>query len=264
MIDVTNISLDKLNSMTKYPSIPTYHELDPKEGWLLENAIQFPCDEVSEIVFCTEKIDGTNSRVIVMPDGNYFIGSRKELLYYSQDLIWNPALGIVDIVKDTADIIVKNHSGSESAIWIYYFESYGKGIQCKNYSTKANACRLFDIASISVDEFEEMHEWPIEKISSWREDAGQDFCSVGTIRTVSNNFKIERVPDVIQIHVPDMPQTLEETHAFLKNNISLTMSAIDETGKGIPEGLVFRSYNRKTIAKARFKDYEKTQKKKSK
>ncbi len=34
--DLRETDLAKLNSLTKYPSIPTYHALDPKNGSLLE------------------------------------------------------------------------------------------------------------------------------------------------------------------------------------------------------------------------------------
>jgi hypothetical protein len=45
-------------------------------------------------VIATEKVDGTNSRVICLPDGCSLLGSREELLYGKGDLIGNPALGI--------------------------------------------------------------------------------------------------------------------------------------------------------------------------
>src|SRR5687767_1954189 len=89
--NVRTADLKAINSMTKYPSIPTYHALDPRDGSLLEETIPF-----SGMVIGTEKIDGTNSRIILLPDGTYLLGSREELLYARGDLIGNPALGIVD------------------------------------------------------------------------------------------------------------------------------------------------------------------------
>jgi ATP-dependent RNA circularization protein (DNA/RNA ligase family) len=53
--------------MTKYPSIPTYHTLGDK-GILLEETISFD----SEVIL-TEKVDGTNSRIILLPDGTFVI-----------------------------------------------------------------------------------------------------------------------------------------------------------------------------------------------
>ncbi|MBW4637687.1 MAG: hypothetical protein KME05_05520 [Gloeocapsa sp. UFS-A4-WI-NPMV-4B04] len=54
--------------MTKYPSIPTYHPLGNK-GVLLEEAVSFE----GEVVL-TEKIDATNSRIILLPNGNFVLG----------------------------------------------------------------------------------------------------------------------------------------------------------------------------------------------
>lgn len=90
--------LNKLNSMTKYPSIPTYHTLGNK-GVLLEETVRFE----GEVVL-TEKVDGTN-RIILLPDGNFVLGSREELLFAKGDLIGNPALGIVDALKSVADFM---------------------------------------------------------------------------------------------------------------------------------------------------------------
>lgn len=100
--------LNKLNSMTKYPSIPTYHALGDK-GTLLEQIVTFNVDD-GEVIL-TEKVDGTNSRIILLPDGNFVLGSREELLFAKGDLIGNPALGIVDALKNIADSLVRSHSG---------------------------------------------------------------------------------------------------------------------------------------------------------
>ncbi|MCU1617221.1 MAG: hypothetical protein JWO98_4761, partial [Frankiales bacterium] len=56
------VDLAALNSATKYPSIPTYHELDPKNGGLLEIPTAFEGD-----VVLTEKVDGTNGRIVLLP-----------------------------------------------------------------------------------------------------------------------------------------------------------------------------------------------------
>ncbi|MFI7515873.1 hypothetical protein ACIBVK_20520 [Micromonospora echinofusca] len=54
-------------------------------------------------VTLTEKVDGTNARIVGLPGGAYLIGSREELLYARGDLIGNPALGIVDALRDVAE-----------------------------------------------------------------------------------------------------------------------------------------------------------------
>ena len=79
-----------LNSLTKYPSIPTLHALGEK-GRLTETLnVDFSGDDV----YATEKIDGTNARIIMLGD-EYIIGSRENLLTHSDDLLFDPAQGIV-------------------------------------------------------------------------------------------------------------------------------------------------------------------------
>ena len=39
--NVRTVDLAKLNSLTKYPSILTYHTLDPKNGGLMEEVTAF-------------------------------------------------------------------------------------------------------------------------------------------------------------------------------------------------------------------------------
>src|SRR3954470_23466594 len=71
--DVRTVDLRTVNSVTKYPSIPTYHELDPRNGGLLDTCVSF-----DGTVIGTEKVDGTNSRIILLPDGAWLLGSREE------------------------------------------------------------------------------------------------------------------------------------------------------------------------------------------
>src|SRR5687767_8680706 len=69
--DIRRVDLGKLNSMTKYPSIPTYHTLGDKG--MLQEAVQVP---FAGRVLGTEKVDGTNTRLIFCPDGAVVVGSR--------------------------------------------------------------------------------------------------------------------------------------------------------------------------------------------
>ena len=256
MIDLRKIDLNKLNSMTKYPSIPTYHTLNPKDGCLEEPAIEFPCGTV----YATEKLDGTNSRVVLMPDGKFLIGSRKEFLCCGDDVIYNQSLGIVDIMRDTAEKITRKIDLPD-CISVFFFESYGKGINSKAYSTKSTSHRMFDVATITEKQFNEMMEWPIGNISAWRENGGQNFYSIDRQKCIAESLSIERVPDLLEVSVDFMPKTLTNALKFLEDNIPSTQAAIDDSGKGDPEGIVFRSSDRRVIAKARYEDYKRTFKK---
>src|SRR6478752_4862424 len=92
---IRNIDLGKLNSMTKYPSILTYHTLGEKG--LLQERVQIPFEGR---VIGTEKVDGTNARLIFCPDESVIVGSREDLLWERRDLIGNPSMGIVEALKE--------------------------------------------------------------------------------------------------------------------------------------------------------------------
>ena len=60
-----DFDLRKLNSATKYPSIPTYHALGER-GMLLDEHASFD----GQSILATEKVDGTNSRTIRLSPAN--------------------------------------------------------------------------------------------------------------------------------------------------------------------------------------------------
>ncbi|HEY7427666.1 MAG TPA: hypothetical protein VH682_25770 [Gemmataceae bacterium] len=96
------VVLGKLNSMTKYPSILTYHALGHKG--VLQETVQVPFEGR---IIGTEKVDGTNTRLIFCPDQSVLVGSREDLLWERRDLIGNPAMGIVEAVKETVHRLVE-------------------------------------------------------------------------------------------------------------------------------------------------------------
>lgn len=96
------------NSVTKYPSILTYHLLDKKNN-ITENL--HPIATCREPLFAFEKIDGTNCRIILLPekDGkrDFLIGSREDILtenYPDGDV----SRGIVDTATLVADRLVSD------------------------------------------------------------------------------------------------------------------------------------------------------------
>src|SRR5690242_15800816 len=122
------IDLGSLNSLTKYPSIPTYHTLDPRNGGLRDEVVPF-----TGPVIGTEKVDGTNARLILLPDGSWLLGSREELLHARGDLIANPSQGIVAALKP----VVAALPPVTDQIRTYYVELYGGkvGAAAKQYTT---------------------------------------------------------------------------------------------------------------------------------
>ncbi|TDC82577.1 hypothetical protein E1285_30470 [Actinomadura sp. 7K507] len=248
--------LDALNSATKYPSILTYHALGER-GALSEELTIF--DGFDGVTYLTEKIDGTNGRIVVLPgSADYFIGSREELLYARGDRVGNPAMGIVEALKPLAERLVQSHlSDFHRPIVTLYLEVFGGKIggQAKQYSAKgAVGYRLFDVNSTEMD----VLGWERSRISSWRDDGGQEFLDVDALQSLADGLDIPSVPYLSVVGGGDLPKDVEGMSAFLTKHLSESQAGLDETAGRQPEGLVLRSLDRSRIAKARFQDYERT------
>lgn len=261
------MNLNVLNSAAKYPSIETYHALDPANGKLLDKG---PAHTWYGPVVLTEKVDGTNGRIILRPGGDYFIGSREELLYAKGDRIENPALGIVPALKPLADRLCLSVPGEFSAqagvTWAFFLEVYGHRIggSAKQYTvTGKTGYRLFDVAGIAP----EVLDWPREQVSSWRQNSGQGFLSEELLQTVSAELDVPLTPRLLPwgdrpLDSSELPVSLEETRAFLGKVLPSSLVTLDDGASGRPEGLVIRTRDRGIIAKARFQDYDRTLKRK--
>ncbi|MBO6937470.1 MAG: hypothetical protein JJ863_21025 [Deltaproteobacteria bacterium] len=252
--DLRSADLDRLNSLTKYPSIPTFHALGAK-GALTEDSLTFDGP-----VLLTEKIDGTNTRVVVFPDGRYVIGSRSELLHARGDIIANPALGIVDAVRDAAERLVD--SAEPGALLAFYGEVYGGKVTgaSKQYTgSRRVGFRLFDV--VRTEAFVDRLEEEPEAIAAWRNGGGQTFVGEEELQALASRFELEVTPRIARVDA--MPSSVAEAAAFLEEHIPETRSALDEGGGGRPEGLVARTLDRSVIAKLRFADYRRTLKRRN-
>ena len=254
--NLRSADLDRLNSLTKYPSIPTYHRLDPSNGSLTEVAIEFEGP-----VVLTEKIDGTNARIVCLPDGSYLIGSRGELLLAKGDLIGNPALGIVDALREVADRVCSDRR--EDAIVIYFGEVYGGKVTqaSKQYTGERRVgFRLFDVAEIGS--YADVLGLPKAAISEWRESGGQSYLPESRLQEAARRLDLDLTPRLGEVEA--LPGSVEEADALLGEIIPETLSALDPKAGGQPEGLVARTEDRSQIAKLRFSDYRRTLKYRSK
>jgi hypothetical protein len=245
--NVRTADLRAINSMTKYPSIPTYHALDPRNGGLLDETVPFSGDVIG-----TEKIDGTNARIIQLPDGSYLLGSREELLYGQGDLVGNPALGIVDALRPVADTLAP----VDDRIVVHYLEVYGGKITAasKQYTGRAGSIghRLFDIAVI--DDYTELLEWDAKRIAGWRDSGGQRFLAETDLAQAG----LLPTPRLFTVDASELPTDIEKTRTFLDERLPGTRAALDGAAAGRAEGIVLRAPDRSVIAKARFQDYERT------
>jgi hypothetical protein len=253
--------LAALNSLTKYPSIPTYHEID--RGILLDNHLGY---KLGEKYIVTEKIDGTNARIIFLPRGfkglqkpMYILGSRENLLYGQGDLIGDPAQGIVAGLRDTVDHLMENVS-EQTEIHVLFGEFYGAkvGSASKNYSNDDRfGFRLFDIAQYR--DAETLLDKPLEEISTWRDHTGPQWSNEADLHGLSDIFQLPLTPR-LDTRI-DLWEAHEEVLQYLKK---FSQTAAGLSASGASEGIVVRSLGRSFIAKLRFEDYEKTLRKKPK
>jgi hypothetical protein len=244
------LDLRRLNSATNYQAIPTYHALGDRGG-LTEEPVAFHGD-----VILTEKIDGTNSRIILTPDGDWFIGSREELLTARGDRVHNPALGIVDVLRPVAERLVGDADATDR-ITVFFLEAYGARIggAGKQYTgTGATGCRMFDLAFVPL----EVLDWEREHIAAWRDNYGQPFATESTLQRAAETEGIELTPRLATVPAEELPTSIDAAHGWLTGLLPGTLAALDEEGAGRAEGIVLRSADRSVIAKARFQDYERT------
>lgn len=245
----------KVNSLTKYPSILTLHKLGDK-GRLTDG---LTTDIFGEQMFATEKIDGTNVR-IVLYGNEYLIGSREFILHHNHGLYFDPAQGIVDglfglglqvppVIPDSGDVLT-----------VVYGELYGGKVSSgsKNYGMEGVGFRVFDVAV-----FHEMHsvlEMDLEDISRWREREtaggmvyGQNFLS--NAQLLRYGFGYDLVPSV-SIELSDFSH--RSILDNLRSALPKTLVALSDSAQGRPEGVILRNADRSKIVKVRFEDYERT------
>lgn len=246
---VLSFGKEKINSLTKYPSILTLHKLGEK-GRLKE---ELTTPLLGEKMYATEKIDGTNVRLIGL--GNeYLIGSREFILHYSQDLYFDNAQGIVEGIKKLGLSFPQS-----DMLTVVYGEFYGgkTSANAKWYGQEHNGFRVFDIAL-----FPDLSllEKPLEEISRWRESESNEGLRYGQSFLTRSEMlaqfpQYEYVP-LLDFDLGDLSH--QSILANLQKAIPHTQVALSESATRRAEGLVLRNERRSKIVKIRYEDYQKT------
>lgn len=238
-----------LDTATKYPEMQTYHEMGER-GRLTEKVTYF-----AGPVIRTEKIHGTNTRIIVDSDGDWAIGARDHLLTAKGDRV---APKENSVVAALGEIAQENAvAPPEGIIRVYYLEVYGAriGPNHKQYTAGGNiGFRLFDVAHLVP----EVLDLTVERAHHWREHGGLAFFSETDLTEAAQEARVDLAPRLGAVDAASLPVSIEGTYQWLQEALPETNVALDEGGKGIPEGIVLRSADRSVIAKARFQDYERT------
>ena len=248
--------LKKFNSLTKYPSIPTYHEI---VNGKLQNNLTPGLDFYNKQIEISEKIDGENLRICFIKEPNkpvdYLIGSREELIYSRGDRIINNYGNMVNTTINIAENIAQELmvSNGNYGVSCFYFEIYGgKTNKRKNYTNDSTifGLRLFDHWQMSIEDVNVILELPIERISSWRENKGQPYSSTEKRFEIAEKYMLNKVPYLATVE--SIPNTIVETYEYLKQ-FATTQAGLNVDGQA--EGIVIRTADRQQIAKIRFEDY---------
>lgn len=250
---ISKYGKEKINTLTKYPSILTLHKIGEK-GRLLDELTTPITSE--DVMFGTEKVDGTNARIVIYGD-EYLIGAREFILHHSHDLYYDNSQGIVDGINNLG---INNIIPSTNKLTVIYGEFYGgkASANSKWYGQDKIGYRVFDVA---VYDDLSILDKSREEISKWREHEtdkgivyGQNFLKRDDLHQIlMPTFQI--VPDV-PFELGDMShQTILDN---LKKFIPETKVALSDKGTKKTEGIVIRNVDRSKIVKLRFEDYERT------
>lgn len=245
---------EKINTLTKYPSILTLHQLGDRG--VLNSELTTPIE--GEKLVATEKIDGTNVRIIcVGKEKEYIIGSREHLLHYSEDMFYDRSQDIVEGLKSLG-VTDQPYLQTES-ITVFYGELYGGkiGANAKQYGTDKMGVRFFDVA-----EFNDlsMLDLDVPEISKWRETETAEGIKYGqkflTREEIEKKFPMLPLVPQIEFELADLSH--QGVLNSLKKYIATSNVVLSETALNRAEGVILRNVNRSKIVKVRFEDYERT------
>ncbi len=245
---VTNIG--RLNVLTQYPEILTFHTLVDKK------ATSNHYNSVGPWTL-TEKINGLNTRLILLPtdDGKQwegvFIGGRDQLFWWSKDVLANHHLGEVNLLKSTA-LRLLGLPPKDSGVIVFYGEFYGGKhmIGGREYGSLP-AFRLFDIAAYK-DYRVLLTKTPVE-IKVWKEFNEPVWCNEEELKLAAQVYNLLLVPFLGE--VAQVPTQVEKVLPWLESLLPATQCPIDSSALGKAEGIILRTKDRRRIYKMRKVDY---------
>lgn len=250
-------AIESLNSATKYPPIPTYHELGPHG--VLSNRVAVDFGDRRDLIW-TEKVSGANARVIVHPTGmDWFLGSREHILHARGDRIWDPDQNIAETLHGLAPRL--QPEGQYDVWTVYYLEVYGGAVggDARQYAGRGTAgFRLFDATVVPC----RVAEQSTAHASVWRRSVGPRFLPESELLALAERLAVPVAPRLRADAgaPPANPgaclQFLRDAFAPAPGLPARTRCALDDRALGRPEGVVVRTPNRALVAKLRFQDYE--------
>lgn len=242
------LTIEQLNAMTKYQSIEHYHAFEAREGSKRPSLAEETMQPPAEPLLATEKIDGTNVRILVR-DGQWILGGRETFVRASGDLLFDPSNGIGEHLEKIA---IECAEKCDSVV--LYGELYGGNINGHRSYTSVGAVgfRVFDAALMNAQDVEDIAHMTPSEIAGWRQRGMQRFVASDFL---SMSFGwLNTVP---YLYIPCPPPTnLEETYEWLRTVLpQRSKAAMDDGVNGMVEGLVIRTEDRGWIRKLRIEDY---------
>lgn len=260
---------DKLNSLTEYPSILTYHKLGYKGSLLNEfyDENKFEPDEPLEV---TEKIDGTNMRLI-LTNSDYLVATRSNIVHaYGDRVITEIA---VKPVLDSCAYLIDNFFRDKlvDSVYVVYGEVYGNNIcegskvYCAINDKFSRSFRVFDVRAFPCVELEKLLDQDIVDISRFKSYSNKYWYDADELDLFCAQYKLERTPELMRVKAKDLPVSVEDTYKWMQQfKESQAIIGVPEQGRqynqkfGKAEGAVIRNLDRSKIVKLRFEDYERT------
>lgn len=126
----------------KYPKIETLYVRSKETFKVLPSELRLPEFGLVRQWLVTEKIDGTNVRVILTPDGNVEIRGRTDKAQFNPVVLQTlQDMFPVDQMKEAFEVSDQN---TRTTV-ILYGEGYGEKIQSGGKYRKGQSFRLFDV-----------------------------------------------------------------------------------------------------------------------
>ena len=258
-----------LNSLTKYPSIPTWHVIGDKGR--LTPATEYTAAKAQGPWHLTEKLDGTNARIILVGMGgkvDAFLGSREHILWALGDRCGDPAMGIVAALRgepvERAREWLLNWGAVDGTVITIYGEVFGGkvGAGAKGYTSGDNVgFRVFDMRQVLPSEVPRLRQLEPGQLAMWRERSPDGWFDLEEFQREVAIAGLETVPHLATD--TELPVLLEDAHDLLRSTlVGGTYALLDGGGTGKAEGIVARTADRSKIVKLRFEDYERTLRKK--
>lgn len=215
----------------EYPKIETLFNRDPKTFKVIEGEFRFKEFEMIKSWEVTEKVDGTNIRVIynsAWKDKERVDFARRYLEFMGRTARAQIPAHLEEYLKETFTVEDFDNIFDELDIHegvILFGEGYGEKIQKGGRYRKGVSFRLFDVWVSDSDH--PMGGWWLEQ---------------GNIKDVANRLGINYVPSLGIMSTEAIVKLVKQTKLKIKMNIPRSIVASTEKGDDVTlEGLVARS-----------------------